>query len=200
MINNELNLLNSETESELEPSPSGIIFGATDISDVRSNMDFDESENRTQWYRTTSGETVTVVLEAQDENEKLKLVRKLNGETEFRRANSCKKDLFGPMGFCEELEMPEESDTEDDFSESTLNTILEGYTEDSFRGNRGKSWMRKGEGGELIPLSRASMKRRPHKRESITCDSFGNFIVAHGIAEAKRQPKTIVNKKDPSQN
>jgi len=81
-----------------------------DAEDLEFGRDFQEED---EWFRTTSGRAATVVMQAEDEDEKVGVLKFVDGKSEIRRFQSYKPCLFGPLlsSDAEDFDSDEESET-----------------------------------------------------------------------------------------
>lgn len=89
-----------------------------DEEDLEFGRDVQEDvvKNPFEWFRTTSGRAATVVMQAEDEDEKVGVLQFVDGASEIRRFQSYKPCLFGPelSSDAEDFDSDEESETDTD--------------------------------------------------------------------------------------
>jgi len=88
-----------------------------DEEDLEFGRDFQEEDvvgSQSEWFRTTSGRAATVVMQAEDEDEKVGVLKFVDGASEIRRFQSFKPCLFGPelSSDAEDFDSDEESETD----------------------------------------------------------------------------------------
>jgi len=176
-------------EQTTEEHP-GSVFG------YPNSLDDSEEDSKpfSGWYRTTSGRAATVILEAEDAEETVGLLRFTTGESEVRRSQSFRPCLFGPASedseeFDSDVDEDDlasdvdiETDTEDDADENDLPDSLDvvselpTISEVHYRRNRGCSWYKMNSLGEVFETDNASAEKKTKNR--MTMDAFGNFVIA----------------------
>lgn len=179
--------------SLFQPAESGYL----DFHSLEHDEDPTPQKNALAWFRTDSGRAVTILMEAEDEVEIVKVVEHCNGENQIRRAGSCRPCLFGPAPKDDDIDYDSDHD---DLDEDDVLTELQQIPEVFIRKNRGMSWLRTNSLGEA--MSKPSTPR-------LVMDALGNFVVpgqsiddadnflAHRKLAQKRHPKTVNDKRDP---
>jgi len=180
-----------------EPARPGLFDSFDDDEEDLSEV----PREKPQWYRTQSGQCAKVLLEAEDDGEKLRLLQYLDGQSEFRRFSSSQACLFGPEHFENSGQFEDIADdgSFEELEESKVEEIIAGLEKNKrFLRGRGTSWAWE-KSSSSVANSNTSRKRRAG-HQSMTMDQFGNFISAFGTADQKRTAKTIVDKRDPGRN
>jgi len=160
---------------------------------------YPESLDDSGWYRTTSGRAATVILEAEDAEETVGLLRFTTGESEVRRSQSFRPCLFGPASDDSEefdsdvdeddlasdvdtetdSEDDDEGDNESDNLPDSLGDLvpeLPSISEVHYRRNRGCSWYKMNSLGEVFEADNSDGEKKTKNR--MTMDAFGNFVIA----------------------
>lgn len=187
---------------------------------------YPESLDDSGWYRTTSGRAATVILEAEDAEETVGLLRFTTGESEVRRSQSFRPCLFGPASDDSEefdsdvdkddlaSEVDTETDSEDDdkgivdddesdnLPDSLGDVVpdLPTISEVHYRRNRGCSWYKMNSLGEVFETDNSNGEKKTKNR--MTMDAFGNFVMAgeENQADLYLEHLKMVQKRHPGQN
>lgn len=150
-------------------------------------------EPNIKWYRTKSGRSATVILEAEDEEETIGVLQFPNGDSEVRRSQSFRPCLFGPASsdaedFDSDIETDTETETEtDDLADTSEDIVadLPAIEYSDMRRNRGCSWYKMNSLGELFQKNESPNEMKT--RQALRMDAFGNFVICDA-KEAKSDP------------
>lgn len=165
---------------------------ATDLNEMFFELNKVAEGQSTEWYRTNSGRSAQMIVEAEDEEEIVGVLQFVGGQNELRRRRSFRPCLFGPVSGQEEWESDGEdfvglknkeiggvdsssSESEDEGDDTVgdlpnLDILLK-------RGRR-SSVLRINKTGDVFEEDAREDVKTHRQTESLTMDAFGNIILA----------------------
>lgn len=160
---------------------------ATDLNEMFFELNKVAEGQSPEWYRTNSGRSAQMIVEAEDEEEIVGVLQFVGGQNELRRRSSFRPCLFGPATSPVEWESDGEetkgiggvdssSSESEDEGDDTLGD-LPNFDVLLKRGRR-SSVLRINKTGDVFEEDAREDVKTHRPTESLTMDAFGNIILA----------------------